>query len=135
MKSWPLTYTSTGGIALEALSTRDTGTAQSLKVQRETPAVTDSYQPRAQNMSTGDRGLGLERDITGTFERYPESSANLNITPPFRYHSGYRGDGRRKMDPKEQAEIHAKKRKEREKIASKGVPEVWAASPPRPELE
>ena len=52
-----------------------------------------------------------------------------------RHHGSYHGGGRRKMDPKEQAELHAKKRKEREKIASRGVPEVWAASPPRPELE
>ena len=48
--------------------------------------------------------------------------------------SHYGGGGRRR-DPKEQAEIHAKKRKEREKIATRGVPDVWAASPPRPDLE
>ena len=48
--------------------------------------------------------------------------------------SSYHNGGRRR-DPKEQAEIHAKKRKEREKIAARGVAEVWAASPPRPEFE
>ena len=59
----------------------------------------------------------------------------------YRYHHGGGGGGgggggrRNWRDPKEQAEIHAKKRKEREKIACRGVPEVWAASPPRPDLE
>lgn len=75
--------------------------------------------------------MGIWKDC----RKYSESSTSLIFSPPCRYHGNYHGDRRRKMDPKEQEEIHAKKRKEREKIATKGVPEVWVASPPRPELE
>ena len=116
--------------------------ALGLEVQREGPTVMDSYQLPVQDttllVAEEGRDQGPEKDIMGEINYgeirmiFTGSFGKLCILCVCSYHGG----GRRNWkDPKEQAELHAKKRKEREKIASRGVPEVWAASPPRLELE
>ena len=99
--------------------------------------ATDYCQHPARGGSLGDLDQDPGKDITG--EEAGQCvcvcvvyiyNSNLLI-PSYSHHHG----GGRRRDPKEQAEIHAKKRKEREKIAMRGVPEVWASSPLRPDLE